>query len=124
MFQVICFWILLFSSLKIRDASANKGVLDLKAHLGDITPVAMADGRITTVRAIGNLAFGRNMKSAMPPIGYLMQEVYYETVMRQVGGYNQRQNTGNGYNGGWPFFGEHEYSGTYIYKGFWNRFPK
>jgi len=36
------------------------------------------------------------------------------TVMPVVGNYNQLHNGGNGYNSGWPFYGEHTYSGTSI----------
>jgi hypothetical protein len=40
-----------------------------------------------------------------------------------VGVYNQYQNGGNGYNAGYPFFGEHTYSGTGIYSGFFGKKP-
>lgn len=38
--------------------------------------------------------------------------------MGKVGEYNQRQNRGNGYNNGYPYFGEHTYSGTFIHRDF------
>ncbi len=43
--------------------------------------------------------------------------------MPKVGGYNQSQNNGNGYNSEWPFYGEHTLSGSYIYHGFYDSFP-
>ncbi|WP_199414973.1 hypothetical protein [Chitinophaga silvisoli] len=45
---------------------------------------------------------------------------YYRKVMEKVGSYNQSQNGGNGYNAGAPYYGEHTYSGSYIYYGYFN----
>ena len=41
---------------------------------------------------------------------------------KRVGAYNQSQNNGNGYNPGFPYFGEHSYSGNYIYYGYYGSF--
>lgn len=49
---------------------------------------------------------------------------YYKQVMPVVGAYNQKQNNGNGYNAGFPFYGEHTYSGNYIYYGYFGKFYK
>jgi hypothetical protein len=43
--------------------------------------------------------------------------------MPVVGAYNQYQNKGNGYNPGFPFYGEHTYSGTNIYSGYFGVKP-
>jgi hypothetical protein len=48
---------------------------------------------------------------------------FYVATMPIVGSYNQKQHDGNGYNAGWPFFGEHTYSGTGIYYGFFGKKP-
>ena len=50
-------------------------------------------------------------------------KVFYMSVMPIVGAYNQSQNHGNGYNAGYPFYGEHTYSGTGIYYGFFGKKP-
>jgi hypothetical protein len=47
---------------------------------------------------------------------------FYAFAMPVVGGYNQGLK-GDGYNAGWPFFGEHTYSGTGIYKGYFGSPP-
>jgi len=53
---------------------------------------------------------------------------FYRYAMQAVGGYNQFQTNrggffnGNGYNKGFPFYGEHTYSGTNIYRGYFHQF--
>ena len=42
--------------------------------------------------------------------------------MKKAGKYNQEQNHGNGYNPGFPYYGEHTYSGSFIYYGYYGRF--
>ena len=66
---------------------------------------------------VGNILFGLNAKSTRP--GTIMAEpLYYKLIMKRVGAYNQSQNGGNGYNAGWPFYGEHILSGRAIYYGY------
>ena len=48
---------------------------------------------------------------------------FYKLNMPVVGWYNQHQNNGNGYNFGFPFYGEHTYSGTNIYRGYFKIKP-
>ena len=116
-------------NLKIlREMSAKHAPLDFKTSLGLNEYTAISAGNtpegkpiITTLRAIGNMTFGANMRSTKP---YLLgtPNWYYRQVMKYVGAYNQSQNNGNGYNYGFPYFGEHTYSGRYIYYGFFGRF--
>ncbi|SHN08561.1 hypothetical protein SAMN05444360_1462 [Chryseobacterium carnipullorum] len=47
---------------------------------------------------------------------------FYRYAMKVVGGYNQYQNDGSVYNKGFPFYGEHTYSGTNIYRGYFHQF--
>ncbi len=114
----------------LRNMSANKASLDFKESLGygkytAIKAGVTSDGKpiITTLRAVGNITFGANMRNTKP---YLLgtSNWYYGKVMKQVGAYNQSQNSGNGYNSGFPYFGEHTYSGGYIYYGFFGQFYK
>jgi len=72
---------------------------------------------------MGNMIFGMNMAHTMPILNWLGVNGFYTLAMKQVGAYNQSQNNGNGYNAGWPFYGEHTYSGTYIYFGFYGKMP-
>jgi RHS repeat-associated protein len=120
-----------YGSLEIlKEMSANGSALDFKVSLGlpEYTAIKAgntSDGNpiITTLRAIGNMTFGANMRSTKP---YLLGSPtwYYSKVMEQVGAYNQSQNNGNGYNTGFPYFGEHTYSGSYIFYGFSGSFYK
>ena len=112
----------------LRKMSANDASLDFKSSLGlnkytAIRAGISSDGKpvITTLRAVGNITFGANMRSTKPK---LLGSVdwYYGWVMKKVGEYNQKQNNGNGYNAGFPFYGEHSYSGTYIYYGYFGYF--
>jgi len=43
---------------------------------------------------------------------------FYIPNAKVAGWYNQKQNNGNGYNSGYPFYGEHTYSGTNIFEGY------
>ena len=113
----------------LREMSANGAPLDFKKSLGLNPYTAIKAGTsqdklpiITTLRAMGNMVFGANMKSTKP--AFLGTKWYYNQVMQKVGEYNQRQNNGNGYNSGHPFYGEHTYSGSYIYYGYFGKFYK
>lgn len=93
------------------NSSSGQGSLDLKSSLGlpKYTPIQVGTTRtgkpiITTLRAMGNLIFGANMRKTKPLI--LTKKWYYDQVMKQVGSYNQSQNKGEGYNIGFPYFGE------------------
>jgi hypothetical protein len=109
------------------DHEGGKGCLDFKSSLGLPKYTAIQAGTtpngkpiITTLRAIGNITFGANMRSIKP---YLLPTAwYYGRVMQKVGEYNQLQNQGNGYNAGHPYYGEHTYSGSYIYFGYFGNF--
>lgn len=108
--------------------SANNEILDFKTSLGrhPYTPVYVGECDntpvITTLRAIGNITFGLNMKNSQPC--FLPERFYYNSIMKEVGKYNQIQNKGNGYNMCYPYYGEHTYSGSYIYYGYYNKFYK
>ena len=113
----------------LRDMSANGAALDFKVSLGKDKYTAIragttSDGKpiITTLRAMGNMTFGANMRNTKPIV--IGVNWYYSRVMGKVGEYNQRQNRGNGYNNGYPYFGEHTYSGSYIYYGYFGSFYK
>ena len=109
-------------------SKSGMGSLDIKASLGlhPYTPIKHSDGlgmpTITTLRAAGNIAFGKNMRSTKPAL--LTESFYYKTVMKKVGEYNQNHNGGNGYNKGFPYYGEHTYSGSYIYLGYFGKYIK
>jgi RHS repeat-associated protein len=110
--------------------SRNGGVYDIKGDYplisGGIYTAVSYNGKITTARTLGNILFGLNMRIinavtlsqlAVP------DKAFYIYAMPVVGAYNQHQNGGNGYNAGYPFFGEHTYSGTGIYSGFFGKKP-
>jgi RHS repeat-associated protein len=114
---------------KLKDMSGNSKVLDIKASanmpLYTAVRVSGVDSdipAITTLRAIGNIAFGLNARDLKPD--GIPKQNFYIALMQRAGSYNQSQNGGNGYNKGWPFFGEHRYSGTFIYFGYWQQYPK
>ncbi len=100
--------------------SKNEGIYDIKNDFPDKFTAVSYNGKITTARTIGNIAFGQNMRTindvCSDSRGSAMN--FYRDVMPVVGAYNQYKNTGNGYNAGFPFYGEHTYSGTNILKGF------
>lgn len=115
------------SNYKSATASTGAGCLDFKESLGlpKWTPIkagVLSDGKpiITTLRAVGNMTFGSNIELTRDPL--LSRDFYYKKVMQKVGAYNQSQNKGNGYNSGYPFYGEHTYSGNYIFYGYYGRF--
>ena len=86
----------------------------------------MGGNTITTVRALGNQIFGANMRTTYEHTWDTILDSpssFYKLNMPFVGKYNQYQNNGNGYNSGFPFYGEHTYSGTNIYKGYFKIKP-
>lgn len=115
----------------LKDMSRNDGPLDVKVsfNMHKYTPVLMSeDGydlpKVTTLRGVGNAAFGANM-AITSDMGINMRKIpFYSLVMPKVGAYNQEHNGGNGYNAGFPYYGEHTYSGSYIYYGFFKTFYK
>ena len=67
----------------------------------------MLDGKLTTIRGLGNEIFGANMAQAASKAANwgIDKDAFYHQVMPRVGAYNQSQNKGaTGYNSGWPFF--------------------
>lgn len=104
--------------------SRNGGILDIKAKYPDYYTAVSYKGKITTARTLGNILFGKNMRtihSVTVAQMYVPPTFFYKSVMPTVGAYNQHQNKGNGYNAGWPFYGEHTYSGTGIYLGYFDK---
>lgn len=111
--------------------NGRKGILDLKGSLGlnMYTPVK-AGSNITSLRAASNILFGFNLRKIYDKHKnksdfrekFSNAETFYSYAMQAVGGYNQFQNKGNGYNKGFPFFGEHTYSGSNIYRGYFHQF--
>jgi hypothetical protein len=116
--------------------SRNGGKYDIKANedispQGSYTPVLYNGSRgfsskealpeITTTRALGNILFGINMKHLYGKSDFLFARDFYEVYMPIVGAYNQR-NYDIPFNLGYPFYGEHTYSGTYIHGGFFGRY--
>ncbi len=109
----------------LRDNSGNGKKFDIKASVAGFSPesVVMLDGKLTTIRGLGNEIFGANMNVAADKSPF-HQDFFYHQVMPKVGAYNQSQNKGaTGYNSGWPFYGEHTFSGSYIFHGYYGRFP-
>ena len=110
--------------------SRNGGRYDIKTNFseaegGKYTAVSL-NGKITTARTAGNLLFGQNMRainSNSLDQTFVPAVAFYRTLMPVVGAYNQYQNNGNGYNSGFPFYGEHTYSGTSIYQGYFGVKP-
>jgi RHS repeat-associated protein len=108
--------------------SKNGGLFDLKkdftAKTGDQwTPVRLGNV-ITTIRTVGNILFGMNLRSvygSSTSLGMFTPTQFYSYVMKIVGQYNQTQNKGTGFNSDFPFFGEHTYSGTNNYFGFFGK---
>jgi RHS repeat-associated protein len=115
----------------------NMGKLDLKKslELEMYTPVK-AGNNITSLRAASNILFGYNMRRIYDKYSgnsnfrdkFPTAGDFYTYAMQAVGGYNQFQNnrngffSGNGYNKGFPFYGEHTYSGMNIYRGYFHQF--
>jgi hypothetical protein len=67
------------------------------------------------------MLFGMNVASARPAMDG--KAWFYRMVMPKVGEYNQQQSRGNGYNAGWPFYGERTLSGSAIYLGYFGKNP-
>ncbi|SDI87501.1 RHS repeat-associated core domain-containing protein [Chryseobacterium taeanense] len=112
----------------LRDNSGNGKKFDIKASVKGFSPesVVMLDGKLTTIRGLGNEIFGANMAQAASKASNwgIDKDAFYHQVMPRVGAYNQSQNKGaTGYNSGWPFYGEHTFSGSYIFHGYYGRFP-
>jgi hypothetical protein len=111
----------------LRSMSANGGPLDFKTSLGVHPYTALRAGStssglpiMTTLRAMGNMIFGANIRNTKPSA--MRGDWYYRQVMKKVGVYNQSQNKGMNYNSGFPYFGEHTYSGSYIHYGYFGKF--
>ncbi len=109
----------------LKRLSANGEALDFKVSLGVDKFTALQMGStneglpiINTLRGVSNIMFGSNLRYCNRILGF--DNVWYRISMSEVGEYNQTQNKGNGYNAGYPFYGEHTYSGTNIQRGFWN----
>ncbi len=116
--------------------SRNKSVLDFKVSLGLDKYTVVQNGNtakglpiLTSLRAVGNMVFGANMNIAKNFSGR-SEMSFYKSIMPVVGSYNQFQNNRQGfydgkiYNAGFPYYGEHTYSGSYIYMGYWKHFYK
>jgi hypothetical protein len=110
--------------------SRNGGRYDIKKNFaqssgGEWTAVSF-NGKITTARTTGNILFGQNLRTINRITAdqiFISSQTFYKLTMPAVGAYNQFQNDGNGYNSGFPFYGEHTYSGTGIYQGFFGTKP-
>jgi RHS repeat-associated protein len=90
-----------------------------KSFVDEINTSVMWDANtVTTMRAVGNILFGKNMNSARA--FYHSKLETWNLYMPYIGAYNQAGG-GNGYNAGFPYYGEHEYSGAYIWMGFFGK---
>jgi RHS repeat-associated protein len=109
----------------LKRLSTNKAILDIKetlmGHGNYYAGIKLADNTYTTVRVLGNMLFGMNVASARDWSDG--KEFFYKLVMKDVGEYNQKTNGGNGYNAGWPFYGEHTLSGSAIFLGYFGKKP-
>jgi RHS repeat-associated protein len=108
--------------------SRNGGAYDIKTRFststGGFYTAVSYNGKITTARTLGNILFGINLRTINTVTLTELStsaKAFYTTFMPVVGAYNQNHNQGNGYNSGWPFYGEHTYSGTGIYTGFFGK---
>ncbi|UPK67452.1 hypothetical protein [Chitinophaga filiformis] len=103
--------------------SANGEILDIKVSFGmnKYSGVSYVNNTYTSLRVLGNVLFGMNIHSAGPPT--FGRDFNYKVVMRKAGKYNQSQNHGNGYNAGWPFYGEHTLSASAIFFGYYGYRP-
>ena len=118
------------STVALAGLSRNGGRYDIKSDFSKETGGAYTamsyNGTITTARTVGNILFGQNMRtinSNSLDQAFIPAGAFYKTVMPAVGAYNQYKNNGNGYNSGYPFYGEHTYSGTSIYTGYFGTKP-
>ena len=102
--------------------SRNGAIYDIKATLlqanvGYLYKVENGTNIYTTGRALGNILFGMNMNTAQE-ISILSKEFIWKAAMKIVGTYNEHQ---NGTPANQEFYGEHPYSGSFIYLGYWGR---
>ena len=103
--------------------SRNGGIYDVKSEFsqktGGIYTAVSYHGSITTIKAVGNVAFGMNMKGVYNYSTNFNGSAYdfYNTVMPIVGKYNLNHNGGS-FGAAPPYYGEHPYSGLYIFYGF------
>ena len=110
----------------LAELSEKGAPFDIKTSLGldAYTPVRVRNVNglpmITTLRAVGNMMFGANLRSLKPMA--FSESLFYSSIMPLVGHYNQKSNGGNGYNSFYPYYGEHEYSGSYIKHGYFGHF--
>lgn len=96
----------------------------------DLYSPVKAGKNITSLRAASNILFGYNLRKIYDKYKnnsdfkekFIDAEGFYRYTMQVIGRYNQYQNNGNGYNRGFPFYGEHTYSGTNIYRGYFHQF--
>ena len=110
--------------------SREFGIFDLKNNAdlgpqGHYTPYSI-NGNVTTLRTVNNMVFGSNLRLInMYSIDQWLvsPKSFYSATMSVIGGYNQSQHGGSDYNSGWPFNGEHTYSGTGIYQGYFGAKP-
>ena len=78
-----------------------------------------------TPRSMGNLLFGANARSIFDnKVNALNKEKYnskwfYSFFMKYAGKYNTSTNNTQG-TGGWPYYGEHQGSGSSIFQGYFN----
>lgn len=100
--------------------SRSGGELDLKAQKGWSPYIAVSyNGRVTTVKAIGNISFGKNLRLIYNASNHSKTaSSFYNAIMPIVGAYNQYKQGWPIYNMSAPFYGEHTYSGTNIYDGY------
>jgi len=79
------------------------------------------DGTYMTPRSMGNMLFGANARTIFNnKVNAINKQKYdskwfYSFFMQKAGGYNTRTNNTQG-TGGWPFYGEHQGSGTSIFE--------
>ncbi len=79
------------------------------------------NGKLTTIRAVNNRIFGTNLRTVYEKSWDTFMDTptsFFKLNMPIIGGYNQKDNQGNSYNSGFPYYGEHEYSGSFIVKGY------
>ena len=119
-----------FATASLAILSRDNGAFDIKQNFskksGGAYTALYYNGKITTARTIGNILFGMNMRLINKLCWDQLltsPEDYYRQTMPVVGKYNQEQNNGNGFNSGFPFYGEATYSGTGIYYGYFDLNP-
>jgi len=117
------YWAYVYALYQLSQISGNGDPYDIKATLLDGSKgyVFAYDGNnlpiFTTGRAIGNILFGKNMGSAAKLSWNASKAEVWSAAMEAVGPYNERNGArmkDRTYNG------EHPYSGSYIWFGYWN----